>query len=119
MPGSGQSTMLRTQLRPTRLAFLLPSGSFEVLQQAILTAGALWGGMRSVLLPLDGELLATPEWTAVLTAARPDHIVALGTPSSRTWEHLRSLGMKWTVQMPRIAIPPQPQLSSPLIFVPP
>jgi len=119
MASAGQSTMLRTQLRPTRLAFLLPKDSPEALRRAISTASTVWGGMRSVLLPIDADQLAEPPWTAFLKAASPDHIVVLGSSFAGATQYIRSLGVKCSLQTLTSQLPGQPQLSSPVIFVPP
>jgi hypothetical protein len=67
--------MMRMAMSPLRRAFLLDQGDLEQLGLAMSGALTLWGGARSVVMPIDSEGRTSPRFRQIAKLLRTDRYV--------------------------------------------
>lgn len=67
--------VVSTQIRPLRLAFLVPGDDPKIAARAIDSCCLTWGGYCNPIIPYSTTEGLSEEWRAILAVLDPDHIV--------------------------------------------
>jgi hypothetical protein len=81
---------------PRRVGYLVRHGDVEQMRAALLTAGAIWGGARGPLLPVEPDGTVQPGWVQVAKVLRPDLLIDFAWDEGPSWTPPADLG--WTVR---------------------